>query len=285
MDNDDLRALREMALVDRALTRRSNLARNGASTSAFDEELDKAQRAVLPRHDFVSLEAVERMTLFVRGLFQDHPDLPWIGDDQGFSHRDSAICIENQLSDAPRPGHQAKPGIDIRPGPKSSVEMHVSDLKHVDFATGARTFTTLEPGTLQIVFTADKPGTVQWLANFVDKSLLVLKSHLQFRGFHDVKNTTVSGYDAANVAYNRGLGTQSANAQGFITLTYYWQSTVRVSFREGWWDRLRTLQAEFRLGPSSVVPGQDERVDGLVHQPSEKYFVVPIDPDEDVGSG
>jgi len=230
-----------LAQVARSVERKEDSVAHGNFSSPIRDHNRAKQQAIFPRDDLGSLDAVNRVTVFFRQLFGQHHVLTWRGDGDGRTDLSSSdIVIENQLSGSGMPTDFEKPILRIRPGPTSVDDIVIGSLKHFDFSTGSRTYTMLEPGTIQVMVHGGMAADALSLALFIKNAIWVHRRNLCFWGFHDIKNVNVAGYDDQNPSYNR-VTAHETHAEIPVNFTYYYQSTIRDSPRSGTYEAARSL--------------------------------------------
>lgn len=277
--SDELKALHNLELVDRALTRKSFSQATGKFSSALDEHLDAAARARRTRTDDVGIEGAERMLLFLRQLFSQNKDMTWLAGKGGESDPQGDILIESDLGKKELPFDLRKPIIRIMPGPTSSTSLTAipHGLKHWNFYTGERTYTTLEPGTLSINCYDITAASAMRIANFVKRAIRAHHDELCHRSFHDITNIAIGGYNRDNPGYNRRAETET-HAVVPITLTYTWQLTYRVKPRARTYELSQGATFQFSERPADGEPYIDARRDGVIESETVTT-VIPLDPD------
>ena len=249
----DLRALHRSA---EKLARKAESERNGNFTSELDQGLDELWQALRPKTNKKAVEVTEHFLLFLRSLFGQNKELTWRGDGDGLTDAQSSdIIIETVFAPKRRDLDLSKPQLILRPGPSNYSRIGIDNLKHKDMRTGAKTYTGLAPGTLQILCKARRPASAALLAEFVSEAIEVHRDELKFRVLHEISNVATGGYDPKNPYYNQGTDEERV-AVVPVTLTYYYQWTVRKGPRPGVWEDAEALVAAFtrRLASEDPVP-------------------------------
>ena len=274
----DAHELQRLEAIARQIERKSVLARTGYYGSEVDEEIDRKQRGLMPRQDLVASEAVERVLLFLRTLFAAHKSLTW--KTQGDGHTDasaSAIVIESQLASGRRPYDAEKPSVLVRPGPTSTSQVSIGNLKHWEPFSDTKTYTALEPGTIQILIHHTVPAAALELAHFIKNALMAGEENLRFRGFHAIQNVAVGGYDEDNPQYNRSVDRET-HVIIPLTFTYFHQTSWRVGPRKGTYEEARSLIHGVQVLDTDLPPDPyiDGRPDDVLE--SEGYrVIVPLE--------
>jgi len=216
---------------------------------------------------------------FLRQLFADNTP-KWKGH-EGTTADDSDIFIESVFADRSKSINLSKPTLIVRPGPRSSQDISVGNIKHHDvFETGTKTISYVDVGTMQILVHSNLPSLTQDLVEFVHKALKMPDCPLLFRGFIKIENVSSAGYDQNNPTYNRS-SEKVTHAMLPLTFTYYWQTTMRSAPREGQYEMAESVVAflNLREGPLAE-PFVDGRRDSVVESDGTR-ILLPLDPDED----
>lgn len=286
-DIKELKRLRELA---RAVDRKEASVRTGYFGSELDEALDEKHRSLVDREDLPHREITEHFTTLLRSLYAQRRDLTWVPSQDGDGLTDpvqSDIIIEHVFAPRDREQDLSKPTIIVRPGPSSTNNSLVQrNLKHFDWPTGAKTYTTLVPGTIQILVKAKHAATASDEAEWIRNNLIVLNDEIRFRTLHDINNVAVGGYDEENKFYNRKVNNVEA-AVVPITLTYYYQITSRIGPRPGVFESAKLLwKIVSRVEEPSVIsqPYIDGRAEAGVELGDDVvvFGILPVeDPSED----
>jgi len=277
--SDHARELHRLELIDAAISRREVMPRTGHYRSAVDDELERRFERVLPRNDQVARDATMLVLFFVRQLFASNSPT-WKGH-EGTTAADSDIAIESVFADKSRPSDLSRPMVVIRPGPRSSQDISVGNIKHHDvFETGSKTISYVDIGTMQILVHANLPSLAQDLVDFIHKALKMPDCPLLVRGFIKIENVSSAGYDQNNPTYNRS-SEKGTHAVLPLTFTYYWQTTQRSTPREGQYEMAESVVAflNLREGPLEE-PFVDGRRDSVVESDGTR-LLLPLDPDQD----
>jgi hypothetical protein len=277
---DEIRELWRLEQLDREISRKESLTTNGYARSAVEDELDARTRRVLPRHDQVAREATKLVLLFLRQLFSDHKQITWKGSN-GTTDADSDIVIESVFADRGVDRDLEKPTLIVRPGPRSSQDISVGNIKHHDvFLSGTKTVSYVDVGTMQILVHAGLPTLAQDIVEFVHKALKMPDCPLLFRGFIKIENISSAGYDRDNPSYNRSTEKRTHVALP-LTFTYYWQSTMRSRPRDNQYEMATTMASFLKLRDEPVAaPFVDGSRDSVIES-GGTLLLIPLDPDED----
>lgn len=260
---DVVNQLKNLEKAAREARQRRQQLQHGNFSSELSEFIRNRYEQDVTREDLPTVEVVEHVLLFLRGLFAHHPIYQWKSDGMGRTDLDSDIFIESEFSIENLEMDPAKPAVVVRPGPNSDNDLVIGNLKHVHIGTGAVTRTSLETGTIQVLC-GDKDGaTAARLSNLVKNHIRAGVDDLRARGLHEIRNLTGGGYERGNPMYNRQVkGTTHAVSP--ITFTYFYQWTNRETPREGVYEQARIYQQSIGVldGPSD--PDSRNRIQGRV---------------------
>lgn len=239
MTSSVINQLQALAMREAALERQLDSVRTGASVSELDVALEASIPPELRRTDLPATWAVGHVVVFLRSLFAQHPGYRWRQGVGGRTDPTSDLFIESEFGTLQDLFNQSKPILYVTGGPTSSSDVTIGNLKHFDFLTDTRTYTTLEPGSMQVIVYHTNAAAALDLANFVKRAIQVHTPELMHRGFAQVQNINAGSVErnsrfAQNVA-------STAHAVVQVTFTFFYQATWRTQMRPGVCDNFADL--------------------------------------------
>lgn len=231
-DRKDLEAIRALEMAERTQYEREQMGWGGNSSNLYSEYLRSKRETEFTREDKVSIEAMEIMTIFLRGLFKNHDVLFWRGTSEGLTDVDkSKIIIESVLSPMQRDDMLRKPCLYVMAGPATMPELVLGSVKHQSFSRGTKTMTGLAAGTCQIIVSAALPYQSLTLANMV---LLAIRTHWDYlcsQRWHAITEVAMGGFDPNNPIHNQLIRSSEHVAVTPVTFTFYHQWMTKVAPR------------------------------------------------------
>ena len=277
MDEQELRANRELQRAEALLARQESLRKYGFQTSPENDRVARDASDMVPRSDFATLHAGEVTVAMLKQLFAQNPVYTWEGDGSGGTGKNSRVFITSNRHPVQQNAPAGVPTLRVSTNAAANTPIGINNLAAFNIRTNTKVYTGLKPVSISIQITAPTESTSLQIAEFIEATLLVNWEEWCRGRWHSIQNVAV-----VSDSRNRNAGGSPNGVRDHAHLTI-----VNFVVMHQWMSTVSPLPGSYKTATilgvvdGTDVPGVDGRVDPAITDPEDirTLYAIPEYPE------